>query len=58
MNTADLASLMPKGDSGEAASLLPKIVELQSKLQQIEGIPSTLCAISDLRIVLFEINPK
>ena len=32
-----MASLMPTGDSGEAASLLPKLVELQNKVERIEG---------------------
>jgi chromosome segregation ATPase len=37
LNIADMASLMPKGDSDEAAALLPKLMELQSKLDHIEG---------------------
>lgn len=36
LNISDMASLMPQ-DTGEAASLLPKLVELQNKVAQIEG---------------------
>ena len=28
---------MPKGDSDEAATLLPKLMELRSKVEHIEG---------------------
>jgi chromosome segregation ATPase len=37
LNISDMASLMPKGDSGEAASLMQKLMELQSKVEQMEG---------------------
>ena len=34
-----MASLMPKGDSDEAASLMQNLLELQSKVEQMEGQP-------------------
>lgn len=38
VNAADIASLMPtSGDSGEAGSLMPKILELQTKINSLEG---------------------
>ena len=37
MSVADLASLMPQGDGGETAGLLSKMVEMQGKLERIEG---------------------
>ena len=37
MNASDLASLVPQGGSDEGASLLPKLIELQNKLEQTEG---------------------
>ena len=37
VNTSDLASLMPQSGSDEGASLMPKLIELQNKLAQIEG---------------------
>ena len=43
LNAADLESLLPTGDSGEAASLLPKVMQLQSKVEQIEGWELCTC---------------
>ncbi|CAI8025791.1 Glutamine-rich protein 2 [Geodia barretti] len=37
LNIADMASLMPTGDSEEMAALLPRLMELQSRLDQVEG---------------------
>lgn len=37
LNIADMASLMPKGDSEEMAALLPRLMELQNRVDQIEG---------------------
>lgn len=36
LNISDMASMMPQ-DTGEAAGLLPKLVELQNKVARIEG---------------------
>ena len=36
MNTSDLVSLMPPSGSDEGASFMPKLIELQNKLAQIE----------------------
>ena len=39
LNVEDLAGMMPKGgDSDEAASLFPMVVELKSKVEQIRGV--------------------
>ena len=38
LNVADMASLMPKGDSEEMAALLPRLMELQSRVDNIEGL--------------------
>ena len=38
LNIADMASLMPTGDSEEMAALLPRLMELQSRLDQVEGL--------------------
>ena len=37
VSISDMASLMPKGDSDEAAALLPKLMELQSKVEHMES---------------------
>ncbi len=37
VNASDLTSLMPQGDSGETASLLPKVLEVQSRVATLEG---------------------
>ena len=38
LNISDMASLMPKGDSEEMAALLPRLMELQNRLDNIEGL--------------------
>ena len=40
VNASDLASLMPQGDSGEGASLMPKVLEVQTRVTNLEGIHS------------------
>ena len=37
VNASDLASLMPQGGGDEGASLMPKLIEIQSKMAQLEG---------------------
>jgi uncharacterized coiled-coil DUF342 family protein len=37
LSIADMASLMPKGDSEETAAFLPRLMELQSRLDHVEG---------------------
>ncbi len=37
VNASDLSSLISTGDSDEGASLLPKLIELQTKFNQFEG---------------------
>lgn len=38
VNASDLASLVPQGGSDEGASFMPKLIELQNKLAQTEGV--------------------
>ena len=38
VSAADIASLMPSSDGDEAGSLMPKLIELQTKINQLEGI--------------------
>lgn len=40
VNASDITSLIPTstGDSGEASSLLPKMIELQTKINGLEGV--------------------
>ncbi len=37
VSAADIASLMPSSDGDEAGSLMPKLLELQTKINQLEG---------------------
>ena len=37
VNTLDLTSLMPQGGSDEGPSLMPKLLEMQTKLSQVEA---------------------
>ena len=38
VNASDLASLMPQGGGAEeGAALMPKLVEIQNKMAQLEG---------------------
>lgn len=47
LNIADMESLMPKGDSDGAATLLPKLMELHSKVEYIEGqVWCSVCTVS------------
>lgn len=39
VDASDIASLMPSGGSGESASLMPKVLELQTKINALEGVP-------------------
>ena len=34
---SDLSSLMPQTSTGEDASLMPMLVDIQSKIRQLEG---------------------
>lgn len=38
VNASDITALMPSGDSGEASSLMPKVLELQTKMNGLEGM--------------------
>lgn len=38
MSASDIASLMPSGGSDEGISLMPKMLELQTKMNGLEGI--------------------
>ena len=38
VNASDLTSLMSSSDGDEGASLLPKLLELQTKFNQFEGM--------------------
>ena len=43
VNVSDLTSLMPQSGSSEDASLMPMLVDIQSKMRQLEGELSSSC---------------
>ena len=52
VNVSDLSSLMPSTDGSEGASFMPKLLEIQNKITQLEGnscnIISTVCLMAIL----------
>jgi hypothetical protein len=38
VNASDIASLMPSTEGDEGASLMPKLLELQTKINGLEGV--------------------